>query len=96
MKILALLNIAEAANPERIKQHVVTENKLVWQLYKSGVIREMYFRGDNKGVVLVLESPEFSKAEAAIQELPMVNEGLLSLSLPLSNKLSVERSASRD
>lgn len=81
MKILALLNVTDAANPERIKPHIVPENKMVWELYKSGLIREMYFRADSKGAVLVLEAPELPKAEAVMQDLPMVKEGLLIVQL---------------
>jgi hypothetical protein len=81
MKILVMLNTTPAANPESVKPLAVPENKMVWELYKTGMIREMYFRADNKGAVLVVESPDLASAEAAMQKLPMVEAGLLETQL---------------
>jgi hypothetical protein len=85
MKILVLLNTTPAANPESIKPLAVPENKMAWELYKTGMIREMYFRGDSKGAVLVLESPDLASAEATMKKLPMVEAGLLEAQLIVLN-----------
>lgn len=77
MKILVTLQTALRTKPEELRTHVIEENKVVWELYKADVIREMYFRGDGRGAVFVLESASVDAAKEAFSQLPMVRDGLL-------------------
>lgn len=77
MKIQVMLQPAEGTKPEDLRVHVIEENKVVWELYKVDVIREMYFRGDGRGAVFVLESASVDAAKEAFSQLPMVRDGLL-------------------
>jgi len=78
MKILAI----EKGNPgvaaEKFKPHLKAEALRVWELYQSGVIRELYFRQDWPGALLILESKDSAEANEALNSLPLVKEGLIS------------------
>lgn len=77
MKILITLQPTEGTKPEDLRVHVIEENKIVWELYKADVIREMYFRSDGRGAIFVLESASVDAAKEAFSQLPMVRDGLL-------------------
>lgn len=77
MKVLVTLQPTEGIKPEDLRAHVVEENRVVWELYKADVIREMYFRGDGRGAIFVLESTSIDAAKEAFSQLPMVRDGLL-------------------
>lgn len=77
MKVLVTLQPSAGTKPEDLRTHVVEENKVVWELYKADTIREMYFRGDGRGAIFVLESTNVDAAKEALSQLPMVRDGLL-------------------
>ncbi len=77
MKVLVTLQPTEGIKPEDLRAHVVEENQVVWELYKVGIIREMYFRGDGRGAIFVLESASIDAAKEALSPLPMLRDGLL-------------------
>ena len=45
MKILALESETPNTNPEQFAPHLKAEAARIWELYKSGQLREMYFPG---------------------------------------------------
>jgi muconolactone delta-isomerase len=49
-----------------------------WQLYQAGIIRELYFRQDERSAVLSLECPDVQEARRQLQSLPLVQAGLIS------------------
>lgn len=53
------------------------EAETAWQLYKSDVIREIYFRTDKPGVVVVMECENVEEAKKVMDELPLVRENLI-------------------
>ena len=55
MKILALEREIPGASIEQFKQHSNSEAARVWELYQVGVLRELYFRADQRTAVLILE-----------------------------------------
>jgi hypothetical protein len=77
MKILVTLQATEGTKPEDLHTHIVEENQVVWQLYKADIIREMYFRGDGRGAIFVLESASIDIAKEAFSQLPMVRDEML-------------------
>jgi hypothetical protein len=77
MKILVTLQPSEETKPEDLRAHVVEENQVVWELYKADAIREMYFRGDGRDAIFVLESVSLDAAAETFSQLPMVRNGLL-------------------
>jgi hypothetical protein len=77
MKILIVLTAKPDVKPEQLQETLVSENKLVWEMYTSSLIREMYFRTDTLGAVFVLEADSVATAERAFNTLPMVQHHLI-------------------
>lgn len=77
MKILAVARVDPQATPERIRPQLAAETRHAWQLYREGVIREMYDRADRMGVVFVLECDGLDEARRVLGGLPFVQENLI-------------------
>jgi hypothetical protein len=77
MKILALEVELEGASPERFEPHLKAEARRAWELYQSGVIREIYFRADRSEAVLILECRDIEEGRQVLGTLPLVREGLI-------------------
>ena len=68
------------------------EAERAWDLYQSGVIRELYFRGDREESVLMLECQDPQEASRALDSLPLVQNGLISFDMiPLAPYPGFER-----
>ena len=52
-----------------------------WELYQAGVCRELYFRQDYPGAVLILECENVAEAKELLNTLPMVKEKLIMFEL---------------
>ncbi|NWG17644.1 MAG: superoxide dismutase [Chloroflexi bacterium] len=81
MKFLALERQVPGIADEQFAPHVKAEAARAWELYLSGVIRELYFRADRHEAVLVLECPDMDAARAALDSLPLVREGLIAFEI---------------
>lgn len=92
MKILCLDKIMPGVDAKKdIFPHMAEEATTAWDLYRSGVVREMYFRQDRGGVVLVLECAGVPEARAVIDSLPLVKRGLVDFDLiPLGYFMPLE------
>jgi hypothetical protein len=77
MKILALEVEVEGVSPEQFALHLQAEARRAWELYQSGTIRELYFRGDRSEAVLILECGSVSEAQQTLESLPLVQAGLI-------------------
>jgi len=77
MKILAMEIETENVVPGQFAPHSKAEAKRVWELYQSGIIRELYFRGDHSEAVLVLECADADEAREILGSLPLVEAGLI-------------------
>ena len=58
MKFLVTLSIRPDASAAEIEQQRIPSSKVLWDMHLAGVIREMYARQDNAGVVFIAESPD--------------------------------------
>jgi muconolactone delta-isomerase len=81
MKILALSKRPDGVTTEQIAPHRVAEAAQAWELYTSGVFRELYFRTDKPGAVVMLECADVAEAQKALATLPMVEAGVLDFDL---------------
>ena len=81
MKVLAIEKEARGTKAEDFKPHLETEALKVWQLYKEGKIREIYFRADSTRAVLVLECENIKEAESTLSTLPLVKENLITFEI---------------
>jgi len=77
MKILAIDKHLSGATPEKIKMLLKKEVQHSWELQKQEIIREIYFRTDNAGVVLILECKSIDEAQKVLSEFPLVKAGLI-------------------
>ena len=77
MKILAIEKECEGKTAEDFQPHLETEARQVWELYKKGVIREVYFRADKKSAIIILECKDIEEAKEKLATLPLVRENLI-------------------
>ena len=77
IKILAMEIEVPGTRPEQFQPHLKAEAQCAWELYQSGVIRELYFRADRSEAVLILESADINEAKQALASLPLVEAGLI-------------------
>jgi len=77
MKILVLLNPTAEANAEQMRPHLLAETQHAYEMYRSGVARELYFRQDARGAVMILECKDVAEAAEVIAELPLAKAGFL-------------------
>ena len=77
MKILAIEKEIPNTKPEQFAPHLKSEAARIWELYKSGQLREIYFRGDRSEAVLILECGDVEEAEGLLDNLPLVQAGLI-------------------
>ena len=77
MKILALENEIENTTSEDFAPFLKEEAVKVWELSQQNIIREIYFRGDKKCAVLMLECDSTDEAKNILDTLPLVKENLI-------------------
>ena len=77
MKILAMEIETPGIKPEQYAPHLKAEARRVWELYQSGMIRELYFRADRSEAVLMLECTNLNEAKQILAALPLVKAGLI-------------------
>lgn len=91
MKILAILTPSAAANLTSMGALRVKEERVLWPLYTSGVVREMYFDDDPIRITFVMEAASLAEAHRHLSTLPLVEAGLLQIdSYPLKPWLPLE------
>ena len=92
MKILAIEKVIDGVTNEQFGPHLKSEAREVWQLYKSGIIRELYFTTNDNRAVLILECGNEIEAESFLNDLPLVKEALIQFEiLPLKAYEGFER-----
>lgn len=81
MKILVLDRPGPQTTPERITPLLAAETLHLWKEYLGDVVREMYFRRDRMGVVLVLECESVEAAQRHMSEFPLARAGVVDFEL---------------
>lgn len=77
MRILALEMELENEIPDNFDQILKEEAKVVWDLQKNGVIRQINFRPDFDTAVIEMECASLEEAEQVLNTLPLVKSGLI-------------------
>lgn len=81
MQILAIDKFLPETTMEKVQPHLKEEMVVTWEHYKQGKIRQLYFRQDHPGVVLMMECDSLDEAKELIDELPLVKERLIEFEL---------------
>jgi hypothetical protein len=81
MKILAIEKETPGTTNEQFAPLLRQEAERAWELYRSGTVRELYFRADREEAVLILECPGLEEALHALESLPLAQSGLISFDL---------------
>lgn len=77
MKLLCLDIPLPGASPEKYEPHLRGEVRYGWQLYKAGIVRDIYFRQDRPGVAIIAECDSIEDARRALAEFPLAKAGLI-------------------
>ncbi|AXV81657.1 superoxide dismutase [Ralstonia solanacearum] len=77
MKLLCLDVPTPGVNLEQYQPHLLDEARHAWQLYKSGIVRDFYFRQDRPGVALIAECNSVEAAKQALNEFPLAKAGII-------------------
>jgi len=77
MKILAIEQEIPQKTAADFAPHLQAEASHVWELYKEGVIRELYFSADDHVAVLMLECADAAEAQQVLAAFPLVQAGLI-------------------
>ncbi|MEJ1929237.1 hypothetical protein WDZ92_03050 [Nostoc sp. NIES-2111] len=81
MKIQTILTPTGKAQKEDFEKLSFAEEKVVWQHYTQGRLREMYFQPNPIKVVLVWEADELSRIPDLLNTFPMVQAGLFQVEI---------------
>ena len=77
MKLLCLDIPQPGASLEKYQPHLLDEARHAWQLYKGGLVRDIYFRQDRPGVAIIAEAESVQAARQALGEFPLAKAGLI-------------------
>ncbi len=77
MKILAIEKEVPGVADGSFAPHLKAEAARAWELHQAGVIRELYFRADWPGAVLMLECAGVEEAAGVLSTLPLVKAGFI-------------------
>jgi hypothetical protein len=92
VKILAIEKDVTGSDDKKLKSLLKPEAKQVWNLYKNGTVREIYFTKNDHRAVLVLECESKLAAKKILNTLPLVKEKLIQFEiLPLQAYNGYER-----
>jgi hypothetical protein len=81
VKILAVLTPVDGIDARSaVMQHAREEMRALWDLYRAGVVREMYSPG-GPGAILVLEADSREAAAKHLADLPLLAGDIMSLEL---------------
>jgi hypothetical protein len=93
MKILAVEKEIPGITDDKFTPEILKEEAgKVWEFYKAGIIRELYFHKEEHYAVLILECSNVSDAKNYLVKLPLVKNGLIDFNIiPLSPYPGFER-----
>lgn len=79
MKIVVIAT--RQGDPDEIAKYLEPEAKKALQFIADDFFREIYSRADGNGAVIVIEAANEAEARKRLQDLPLVERGLLRLEL---------------
>lgn len=92
MLFLVIARVVEGTPLEQVVPLVKPESAKIWEYYASDRVRSVYYFADMGGAVLLYEAASLAEAQAAIDELPMGQAGVLKFEIiPLKPYLGFEQ-----
>jgi hypothetical protein len=92
MKIIALEREKTGLSAADFQPFLQAEAVRLWELVKSGVVRETYFDAQVHTAVLIMECSNLDEAGRVLATLPLVKNGLIEFDLiPLAPYTGFER-----
>lgn len=77
MKLLCLDVPQPGATMAQYAPYMEGEARHGWSLFKSDLVRDIYFRQDRPGVAIIAEADSIQAARAALDEFPLAKAGLI-------------------
>ncbi|MCX6169685.1 MAG: hypothetical protein NTX65_10100 [Ignavibacteriales bacterium] len=77
MKILAIEKEVGGKTKEQFKIYLKPEAQRVWDLYQTGIIREIYFSKPLHNALIILECTNENEAREILNTLPLVEVNLI-------------------
>lgn len=81
MRIIAIQKETPHLNKRDFVPYLRDEAIQGWELFKEGIIREMFYRDEKYEVVLILECENKEEAKRKLATLPLVENGLIEFEL---------------
>ena len=78
MRFVSICRPLDGAGMEQFQPYLDAEIRYGWDNYKNGTFREIYFRQDVLGVVVMVEADSLNAARAAVENFPLARAGLVS------------------
>ena len=78
MRFVSICRPVDGAGMEQFQPYLEAEVRYGWDNYKNGTFREIYFRQDMLGVVVMVEADSLNAARAAVENFPLARAGLVS------------------
>ena len=78
MRFVSICRPVDGAGMEQFQPYLDAEIRYGWDNYKNGTFREIYFRQDVLGVVVMVEADSLNAARAAVENFPLARAGLVS------------------
>lgn len=80
MKVLAIESELENCTGEDYSSVLIEEAKIIFDLYKQNIIREIYFN-DKHCAVIVLECDSLYHCKSILRTLPLVDKGYITFEI---------------
>ncbi|MDO5622695.1 MAG: YciI family protein [Paracoccus sp. (in: a-proteobacteria)] len=77
MRFISISRPLNDAGMDQFAPYLDAEVRYGWQNYKDGTFRDIYFRQDVLGVVIMLDADDQAAAEAAVAGFPLAKAGLI-------------------
>ncbi|MBN6066178.1 superoxide dismutase [Aggregatibacter actinomycetemcomitans] len=86
MRILVIDHPREGVTLDDYAPHLLNETKHAWEGIKSGLVRDIYFRKDRPGIVIMMEAETLKQAQEACKTFPLAQAGVLNFEcIPFDN-----------
>ncbi|MCH8851163.1 MAG: superoxide dismutase [Planctomycetes bacterium] len=97
MKVVAIITFRSTGTPEATREQLKAEADQLWELHTAGKLREMYYRKDKPGGLLVFEIESLEAANEVLSQLPSIKLDLASVDcFPVGQIIPLEPHQSGD